>query len=341
MPAKKKRVRIPSELAAQVLFASDRACCVCRAKGKPIQIHHIDDDPSNNNFSNLSVLCLDCHDLTQITGGFGRKLDADQVRLYRNHWIDSVAESRKSSAPSISELEDRDLELRLATSIAEINIEKEDWADLALHYANIGNRELQEKYTEKAIATGVSDEMHCYLRSRQGRPDLIPADVSEREIRRLSEGPYADVTQLARLLRILGRTRDSMRNYAQGMIESLNDDNPFSVAYYLKEVVQEGIIQDLFIEALKEARDRGDLWWEVRALEELGWRDELAATVQEKRVEIEQGGDPFLRRMLYHADGDMNRYADTIELIERAEQAVVGPDGTSYVVYDFDEPDAK
>jgi hypothetical protein len=87
----KKRVTIPKADAARVLFSSDRTCCVCRKTGKRLQIHHIDDDPSNNEVSNLAVLCFECHGETQITGGFGRQLDADQVRLYRDNWHRIVA----------------------------------------------------------------------------------------------------------------------------------------------------------------------------------------------------------------------------------------------------------
>jgi hypothetical protein len=75
----KKRVPIPKVDAARVLFESDRTCCVCRASGKKVQIHHIDDDPSNNSFTNLAILCLECHGDTQTSGGFGRHLEAEQV----------------------------------------------------------------------------------------------------------------------------------------------------------------------------------------------------------------------------------------------------------------------
>ena len=70
----KQRPPIPDNIAAEVLFASDRTCCVCQEKGKPVQIHHIDGNPSNNAVENLAVLCLDCHNETQIKGGFGRQL---------------------------------------------------------------------------------------------------------------------------------------------------------------------------------------------------------------------------------------------------------------------------
>jgi hypothetical protein len=45
---RKDRTRIPDDIAADVMFAHDRTCCVCNETGKPVQIHQIDDNPSNN-----------------------------------------------------------------------------------------------------------------------------------------------------------------------------------------------------------------------------------------------------------------------------------------------------
>jgi hypothetical protein len=66
---------------------SNRTCCVCTEPGKPIQIHHIDENPSNNVLENLAILCLHCHEDTQISGGFGRKLDAAQTSKFREQWL--------------------------------------------------------------------------------------------------------------------------------------------------------------------------------------------------------------------------------------------------------------
>jgi len=99
----KKRVIIPNDIAAKVLFLSDRTCCICRQEGKKVQIHHIDEDPSNNSESNLSVLCFECHTDTMVKGGFDRKLDAEQIILYRNDWLNIV--SRKRSLVEIDQEE--------------------------------------------------------------------------------------------------------------------------------------------------------------------------------------------------------------------------------------------
>lgn len=88
------RVSIPDEVAAEVLFRHHRICWVCNIPGKTVQIHHIDDDHANNDPANLAVLCLECHNETQVTGGFGRKLRAPEVIKHRNDWVQRVKERK-------------------------------------------------------------------------------------------------------------------------------------------------------------------------------------------------------------------------------------------------------
>lgn len=101
---KKIRVSIPDDIATEILFLSDRTCCVCNVRGKQVQIHHVDENPSNNNLDNLSVLCFECHDQTMIKGGFGRKLDAKQIIKYRTDWHDRV-QNRKAKADEIASIQ--------------------------------------------------------------------------------------------------------------------------------------------------------------------------------------------------------------------------------------------
>src|SRR5947209_14765520 len=108
---KNSRTRSPTEISEKVLFLSDRTCCVCRATGKPVQIHHIDEDPSNHKPQNLAVLCFDCHDTTLLSGGFAKKLDSEQIILYRNDWVSTVSRQRvleekdRETGPPESEIE--------------------------------------------------------------------------------------------------------------------------------------------------------------------------------------------------------------------------------------------
>ena len=92
-----ERTPIPPDSAAEVEFEHDRTCCVCRERGLPTQIHHIDDNPSNHATENLTVLCLTHHHETQVRGGFARHLRADVVRRYRGDWVAAVVRSRAAT----------------------------------------------------------------------------------------------------------------------------------------------------------------------------------------------------------------------------------------------------
>jgi hypothetical protein len=110
--AKKHRTEIPDEIAADILFRSNRTCCVCREK-KPVQIHHIDENPANYSYDNLAVLCFDCHRDTQIRGGFDRKLDAAQIRRYLEDWLTRVANKREQEhGPLVLQAQSRMQEIR-------------------------------------------------------------------------------------------------------------------------------------------------------------------------------------------------------------------------------------
>ena len=85
-----KRNKIPDKIVTQVEFLSDRTCCICRIPNKGIQIHHIDENPSNNDIENLAVLCLECHSKTQMKGGFVRALSPEVVKEYNKSWREIV-----------------------------------------------------------------------------------------------------------------------------------------------------------------------------------------------------------------------------------------------------------
>jgi hypothetical protein len=97
MKNKKNRIPIPKGIAAETLYSFDRTCCVCNERGKSIQIHHIDENPANNSIDNLAILCFECHEETQIKGGFGRKLDKEQVLIYKLEWIRRIRERRENA----------------------------------------------------------------------------------------------------------------------------------------------------------------------------------------------------------------------------------------------------
>ena len=105
--AKKERISIPTKLSDEVLKQHNRTCCVCRIPNKDVQIHHIDENPSNNEIKNLAVLCLQCHNDTQVSGGFGKKLTSGQVIKFRDEWLEIVKNRNDNLSKGIQPLENQ------------------------------------------------------------------------------------------------------------------------------------------------------------------------------------------------------------------------------------------
>lgn len=314
--AKVIREELPPVIAARVLFLSDRTCCVCRSKGKSVQIHHIDNDSSNGSPENLAVLCLECHTETQLRGGFHRKLDPEQVLLYRDDWVAVVARDRAAARGVAGEHQiSEQVDLELATSIAEIYRDAEAYDLLAMHYLTLGNDELRDKYIELAIKNGLDDAGVVFYRAAQGRQDLIPQEVVEREERRLKR--HRDFFQLARLYRHLKRPVDAVLATCEGASLSLKAGTTFSAAFYLKEMAAEGDIDGLFELAFERSRKAKDLWWQVRALQEMDMHTEVAQLLEANKTDIEAGGELHVLQALALAENDERRF---LELRKREAQ---------------------
>ena len=96
-----KRVPIPVSIEERVLFDSDHTCCICRTKGKDVQIHHVDGKRDNNVAENLAVLCLDCHSRVSGSRGLGKQYKAGEVRRYKRAWEKFVEGTRRIHNPKI------------------------------------------------------------------------------------------------------------------------------------------------------------------------------------------------------------------------------------------------
>jgi hypothetical protein len=305
-----KRTDVPSEIAAETLFKSDRTCCVCRDKQKPTQIHHIDGNPNNHIIKNLAVLCFDCHNKTLIRGGFDRKLDSDQIILYRDDWHQLVIQQRAAiDEKNLKLLSDTDKKIQLITARVEQYQENKEYELLASLYNSIGNKELRDKYIEIAINDDPSDSNIIFLRSLQDKQDQIPQDVIDRQYQTLTKNN--DLLQRASLNYRLGRFDESAIDYIDGIHEIIHDKGrTFTVAYYLKELCEKGLVDQLFISALKLAKENDELWWQVRALQELGWQDEIKKLLLENKEKILKSGHPFLIIQLERAQGNYEKAMD-------------------------------
>jgi hypothetical protein len=160
----KPRTPIPDDISAEVMFQHDRTCCVCHQRELAVQIHHIDEDPTNHAVSNLSVLCLEHHEQTQVRGGFAKKLKAADVVRSRDDWIRRVRNRRDKTD---------ELVIQHMAGVAPAQLEPKDW-DIPSTAKVIGFLNALPSIRRAAIAaaqplwdTGITSEM------RQGSYDAI------------------------------------------------------------------------------------------------------------------------------------------------------------------------
>lgn len=98
------RRKISEELIDKLLFETNRTCCICTTPGKDVQIHHIDQISSNNEYDNLVVLCLSCHSDVHTKRGFGRNWTYGQIQRHKNEWIERV-KLRKQEADKLASIQ--------------------------------------------------------------------------------------------------------------------------------------------------------------------------------------------------------------------------------------------
>jgi hypothetical protein len=87
-----ERPQIPQKTVDDLMFENDHTCCICREKGKHVQLHHINGNTSDNNPSNLGVLCLDCHSKVTGSEGLGRKFTPGEINKYKKTWEHLIRE---------------------------------------------------------------------------------------------------------------------------------------------------------------------------------------------------------------------------------------------------------
>lgn len=101
---KKKRLSISTKQRNRLLEKNANVCCVCKKRGIGVNLHHLDEDPSNNNDDNIAVLCVkehDCHHRPKAYPSLKHlDLSTEELRDKKISWENFVREatSKKSNA---------------------------------------------------------------------------------------------------------------------------------------------------------------------------------------------------------------------------------------------------
>ena len=78
-------------------------------------------------------------------------------------------------------------------------------------------------------------------------------------------------------------------------------------------MIDEKLINQLFIMAYKQAKKKRDLWWQVRTLQELGWKSELNNLILKNKSKIKRSNNVSLKQLLFAIEGKKENYIKSIK----------------------------
>lgn len=82
------------------MAANRHTCCICHEPRHPVEKHHINDDPADNAWNNLAVVCRNCHGLVTATSSLGASYTPGEVLRYKQLWEKRCADADKDEIDS-------------------------------------------------------------------------------------------------------------------------------------------------------------------------------------------------------------------------------------------------
>lgn len=92
-----KRRALPEVQKNRLYEKNGNSCCICKSTNIGLNLHHIDQDPSNNNDDNIAVLCVQEHDLHHRPSRYNKHLDLTKevISQKKKNWESFIQESKK------------------------------------------------------------------------------------------------------------------------------------------------------------------------------------------------------------------------------------------------------
>lgn len=98
----KKRSPIPKSQKRRLLEKNGYSCCVCKSNNIGLHLHHIDENPSNNDDENIAVLCVREHDRHHRPSNYNEKanhleLTSDKISQNKKKWEAFITETKQDN----------------------------------------------------------------------------------------------------------------------------------------------------------------------------------------------------------------------------------------------------
>jgi hypothetical protein len=150
-----KRLSIPEKTQDEIIFKCNNRCCICQTPF--IHIHHIDEDPSNNDIDNLAPICPNCHSQAHSSSKLTKNLTAPRVKILRDKWYEYCDKRRDSLQASPNAL------LKLKNFVRSVGLPQYGWSKmfsaLDLCYEKLTSDEIMNR----VFATSNRDDIVTYL----------------------------------------------------------------------------------------------------------------------------------------------------------------------------------
>lgn len=165
------RPKIPKPLERRLLYESAYVCVICQSGG--CQIHHIDQDHSNNKETNLVVLCVKHHDEAHTKRQLSKNLDPRALKDAKTVWTEDVKRQRKLSATASGQID-----LVKENSFLSVGI---TWGHINhKRVAQMGNPNILDeeshKYFEYCVSKGLIDQNAVVIKPSDAASPTSPTN---------------------------------------------------------------------------------------------------------------------------------------------------------------------
>jgi tetratricopeptide (TPR) repeat protein len=180
-----------------------------------------------------------------------------------------VRRYRLARTPEESTAENDSVDVRVVAAEVEIAKSQENWMMLARIYNGIGDAEFRDKYINLALQQDPSPFYLWLFARMQGKVDQLPKDVAAGALEEVAE----DWTTRGSILFESGNLTEAAQTYLAGIKQALDNGEWFLAAFYMRHALNEEVVDELFKRSLRQSAVEGNLWWQLRSFEELGWAD--------------------------------------------------------------------
>lgn len=167
----KDRTSIPEAVRVDVLAACNNRCCVCQTPF--VQIHHIDEDPSNNEIENLAPLCPNCHTQAHHKGNIVTNLTPGRIVELRDRWYAYCEKRKDSTGVGANAM------LKLKNFVRSMGSAQYGWArtfaDIDPAYAEMNRDEI----INRVFSTSNRDDLVAYLETVKQMYQVETGDAAD------------------------------------------------------------------------------------------------------------------------------------------------------------------